>query len=67
MSGDGDHVIAKADYDFQGAGNEELTFQAGDRIILAPRGQNPEYYGIIQSTKDFLIYIHEIAQIKSFI
>ena len=40
MNGDGDHVIAKAEFDFQGASNEELTFQTGDKITLAPRGKN---------------------------
>ena len=39
MNGDGDHVIAKAEFDFQSASSEELNFQAGDRIILAPRGR----------------------------
>ena len=38
MNGEGDHVIAKAEFDFQGASDEELSFRAGDRITLAPRG-----------------------------
>ena len=39
MNGEGDHVIAKAEYDFQGSNPDELSFQAGDKVILAPRGQ----------------------------
>lgn len=38
MNGEGDHVIAKAEYNFQGSSSDELSFQAGDKIILAPRG-----------------------------
>ena len=40
MRGETDHVVAQALYSFSGQGEEELSFSAGQQIILAPKGKN---------------------------
>lgn len=40
MTGETDHVVAQAVYSFSGQGEEELSFSAGQQIILAPKGEN---------------------------
>ncbi|CAK8679672.1 unnamed protein product [Clavelina lepadiformis] len=52
MNGDGDHVIARAEFDFQSENDEELSFRAGDRLILAPRDQQPHVRGWLLGTAD---------------
>lgn len=37
-SGEDDHVVARAEYDFSAASGEELSLRAGDLINLAPKG-----------------------------
>ena len=39
MKGESDHVVAQALHSFSGQG-EELSFSAGQQIILAPKGEN---------------------------
>ena len=39
MTGETDHVVAQAVYSFSGQGEEELSFSAGQQIILAPKGE----------------------------
>lgn len=37
-SGSEDHFVARALYTFQGDGNNELSFQTGTNINIAPKG-----------------------------
>jgi len=39
-SGEDDHVVARAEYDFTASSEEEISLQAGDMINLAPKGKN---------------------------
>nr|XP_002123483.1 peroxisomal membrane protein PEX13 [Ciona intestinalis] len=52
MNGDGDHVVAKAEFDFSSESEEEISFLAGDTIILAPRAQQPHIRGWLLGTID---------------
>ena len=38
-NGEDDHVVAKAEYDFTAASEEEVSMQAGDMLNLAPKGE----------------------------
>ena len=38
MTGEDDHFVAKANYDFSGTGQEELSFRVGQEIRVAPKG-----------------------------
>lgn len=38
-SGEDDHVVARAEYDFTAASEEEISLQAGDMLNLAPKGK----------------------------
>lgn len=37
-SGEDDHFVARAEYDFNGNSEEELSFKAGQLIKVAPKG-----------------------------
>ena len=37
-NGDDDHFVAVADFDFESAQEDELSFQRGQTIIVAPKG-----------------------------
>ena len=37
-SGEDDHVVARAEYDFIAASEEEISLRAGDMLNLAPKG-----------------------------
>lgn len=39
-SGEDDHVVARAEYDFSAASEEEISLRAGDLINLAPKGES---------------------------
>lgn len=52
--GEGDHVIAREEYDFDGEGEEELSFRAGDILQLAPKGKQPRIRGWLLGTADGL-------------
>lgn len=39
-SGEDDHVVARAEYDFTASSEEEISLQAGDMLNLAPKGKN---------------------------
>ncbi|RXN29803.1 exportin-1 isoform X2 [Labeo rohita] len=39
-SGEDDHVVARAEYDFTAASEEEISLQAGDMLNLAPKEMN---------------------------
>lgn len=38
-SGEDDHVVGRADYDFSALSEEEISFRAGDILKLAPKGK----------------------------
>lgn len=38
-SGEDDHVVARAEYDFSAASEEEISLRAGDMLNLAPKGE----------------------------
>ena len=50
--GEGDHVIARAEYDFDGENDEELSFHAGDILRLAPKGKQPRIRGWLLGSLD---------------
>ncbi|XP_029203505.1 peroxisomal membrane protein PEX13-like isoform X2 [Acropora muricata] len=54
MCGEGDHVIARAEYDFDGEGEKQLSFRAGDILRLAPKGKQPRIRGWLLGTADGL-------------
>lgn len=39
-SGEDDHVVARAEYDFSAASEEEISVRAGDMLNLAPKGES---------------------------
>lgn len=51
-TGEGDHVIARAEYDFDGEGEEELSFRAGNILRLAPKGKQPRIRGWLLGSVD---------------
>lgn len=51
-TGEGDHVIARAEYDFDGENDEELSFCAGDILRLAPKGKQPRIRGWLLGSLD---------------
>ncbi|CAN9499577.1 unnamed protein product [Ophioblennius macclurei] len=44
-SGEDDHVVARAEYDFTAASEEEISLRAGDMLNLAPKEQQPRMRG----------------------
>lgn len=44
-SGEDDHVVARAEYDFAAASEEEISLRAGDMLNLAPKDQQPRVRG----------------------
>ena len=52
IAGEGDHVIARAEYDFDGENDEELSFRAGDILRLAPKGKQPRIRGWLLGSLD---------------
>lgn len=43
-SGEDDHVVARAEYDFSAASEEEISLRAGDLMNLAPKGEIADGY-----------------------
>lgn len=43
-SGEDDHVVARAEYDFTASSEEEISLQAGDMLNLAPKGKQNILY-----------------------
>lgn len=41
-SGEDDHVVARAEFDFTAASEEEISFQTGDMLNLAPKGKDKD-------------------------
>ncbi|XP_016091322.1 peroxisomal membrane protein PEX13-like [Sinocyclocheilus grahami] len=51
-SGEDDHVVARAEYDFTAASEEEISLQAGDMLNLAPKEQQPRVRGWLLASVD---------------
>ncbi|XP_062319447.1 peroxisome biogenesis factor 13 [Osmerus eperlanus] len=51
-SGEDDHVVAKAEYDFTAASEEEVSMQAGDMLNLAPKELQPRVRGWLLASVD---------------
>ncbi|KAM5164106.1 peroxisome biogenesis factor 13 [Mantella aurantiaca] len=51
-SGEGDHVVGRAEYDFTATSDEEISFHAGDMINLAPKEQQPNMRGWLLGSLD---------------
>ncbi|XP_078413025.1 peroxisome biogenesis factor 13 [Cetorhinus maximus] len=51
-SGEDDHVVAKAEYDFTAGSEEELTFRSSDLLNLAPKEQQPKVRGWLLASLD---------------
>ncbi|XP_022048826.2 peroxisome biogenesis factor 13 [Acanthochromis polyacanthus] len=51
-SGEDDHVVARAEYDFAAASEEEISVRAGDMLNLAPKEQQPRVRGWVLASLD---------------
>ncbi|KAI4875568.1 hypothetical protein NFI96_020790 [Prochilodus magdalenae] len=51
-SGEDDHVVARAEYDFTAASEEEISLQAGEMLNLAPKEQQPRVRGWLLASVD---------------
>uniref|UniRef100_A0A3P9MMU5 Peroxisomal membrane protein PEX13 n=1 Tax=Oryzias latipes TaxID=8090 RepID=A0A3P9MMU5_ORYLA len=51
-SGEDDHVVARAEYDFSAASEEEIPLRAGDMLNLAPKEQQPRVRGWLLASVD---------------
>ncbi|XP_069706309.1 peroxisome biogenesis factor 13 [Phaenicophaeus curvirostris] len=51
-SGDDDHVVGRAEYDFNALSEEEISFRAGDILKLAPKEQQPKIRGWLLASYD---------------
>lgn len=51
-SGEDDHVVARAEFDFTAASEEEISFQTGDMLNLAPKEQQPRIRGWLMASLD---------------
>ncbi|XP_052001704.1 peroxisomal membrane protein PEX13-like [Xyrauchen texanus] len=51
-SGEDDHVVARAEYDFTATSEEEISLQAGDMLNLAPKELQPRVRGWLLASID---------------
>lgn len=51
-SGESDHVVGRAEYDFAATSDEEISFHAGDMLNLAPKEQQPNLRGWLLGSLD---------------
>ncbi|KAF7663823.1 hypothetical protein LDENG_00198020 [Lucifuga dentata] len=51
-SGEDDHVVARAEYDFTAASEEEISLRAGDMLNLALKEQQPQVRGWLLASVD---------------
>ncbi|KAJ0004897.1 hypothetical protein NQD34_011111 [Periophthalmus magnuspinnatus] len=51
-SGEDDHVVAKAEFDFTAASEEEISVRAGDLLNLAPKELQPRVRGWLLASLD---------------
>lgn len=52
MSGDDEHFVSFALFDFQGESVKELSFKAGQKVILAPKALQPRFRGWMLGSVD---------------
>ncbi|XP_074640518.1 peroxisomal membrane protein PEX13-like [Tubulanus polymorphus] len=52
MSGNEDHFVAMADYDFEAMNEDEISFKAGQEIIVAPKELQPRMKGWLLGSVD---------------
>lgn len=43
-SGEDDHVVARAEFDFSAASEAEISLRSGDMINLAPKGEGVDHH-----------------------
>uniref|UniRef100_H3AE44 Peroxisomal membrane protein PEX13 n=1 Tax=Latimeria chalumnae TaxID=7897 RepID=H3AE44_LATCH len=51
-SGEDDHGVARAEYDFSATSDDEISFRAGDMLNLAPREQQSKVCGWLLASRD---------------
>ncbi|NWQ77714.1 PEX13 protein, partial [Columbina picui] len=51
-SGEDDHIVGRAEYDFSALSEEEISFRAGDILKLAPKEQQPKIRGWLLASCD---------------
>ncbi|XP_053103030.1 peroxisome biogenesis factor 13 isoform X2 [Hemicordylus capensis] len=51
-SGEDDHVVGRAEYDFSAVSEEEISFRTGDMLKLAPKEQQPKIRGWLLASRD---------------
>ncbi|XP_055018980.1 peroxisome biogenesis factor 13 isoform X2 [Boleophthalmus pectinirostris] len=51
-SGEDDHVVARAEFDFTAASEEEISMRAGDMLNLAPKELQPRVRGWLLASSD---------------
>ncbi|NWI73721.1 PEX13 protein, partial [Dryoscopus gambensis] len=51
-NGEDDHVVGRAEYDFNALSEEEISFRAGDMLRLAPKEQQPRIRGWLLASYD---------------
>nr|XP_020633037.1 peroxisome biogenesis factor 13 [Pogona vitticeps] len=51
-SGEDDHVVGRAEYDFSAVSEEEISFRAGEMLKLAPKEQQPKIRGWLLASRD---------------
>lgn len=51
-SGEDDHVVARAEYDFSAASEEEISLRTGDMLNLAPKEHQPRVRGWLLASVD---------------
>lgn len=61
-SGEDDHVVARAEYDFNAVSDEEISFRAGDMLNLALKGNKS---WISCKYLDFLILVKVVLETET--
>uniref|UniRef100_A0A8D0C8G1 Peroxisomal membrane protein PEX13 n=1 Tax=Salvator merianae TaxID=96440 RepID=A0A8D0C8G1_SALMN len=51
-NGEDDHVVGRAEYDFNAVSEEEISFRAGEMLKLAPKDQQPRIRGWLLASRD---------------
>ncbi|XP_066272787.1 peroxisomal membrane protein PEX13-like [Branchiostoma lanceolatum] len=51
-NGNDDHVVGRAEYDFEAESDEELSFRAGDMLNFAPKDLQPKVRGWLLASLD---------------
>eukprot|EP00795_Rhopilema_esculentum_P007495 gene7495-13272_t len=52
ITGDGEHFEAEAEYDFDAENEDEISFQAGDSLRVAPKQKQPHVRGWLLASVD---------------